>query len=200
MVRRAWLPCAIVGFVAVMTVGPGTGLFASPPHPPPDDPCALVAADLLARLVPGARVDERVVRTGRYTTFAVCAFRSGEGAPAVGLLWLRVERHGDRGGQDPGQHAQDGFARGKRAELAGGVPVSDLRGLGDSAYVAGPSPAGGTVSSSGGGPGSSPVEVTVRVLRGDLTLAVRYQAAPSEPVLVAGGAVAAARAALERVP
>lgn len=157
----------------------------------PDDLCALVPAELLARLVPAPATPER--RTGPASdqrARAECEVSTEKRDATYGSLVLEVERHGAAMFRGAAGDTRDSYAGLKQTRLTGGlVPqrVADVPGLGDDAYVTGD--ASTTDRASRG-------FAIVTVLAGDTILTVSYNAAPSTDALATSAAVTVARAML----
>jgi hypothetical protein len=193
-VRWIGLPLMVLPLVFTMTCLVLPTVFAEKPRDVPGDVCALVPADLLARLVPAAGARDHDAENGQqFTNRARCSVRTDTAqatSTARGSLMISLKRHGDLALRDPAEHAQDEFASSKRYRLRrGDSSVFDLRKLGDSAYLA-------KDRASDNDRASRVSQVEVVVLRKDVELTVWYSAGPSDERLVSSAAVAVAHALL----
>jgi hypothetical protein len=171
-------------------------------HPPkavPADVCALVPADLLARVVPAAKPGKPSTDGPSLTAAtARCSTRTDPDnatSTADADLSIQVDHEGSLGGKDPGAHARDEFAGDKRREITKPLDpgrVFDLPGLGDDAYVFVQRPRNYAVT-------EHRSSVEVHVLAGATVLRVDYDAAPSTDDLATAAAVALAQALLGAV-
>jgi hypothetical protein len=195
-----WVPLVAVlplAFVAVLIpLSQQTGSA----RPVPPDMCALVPPDLLSRLVPSARRALGVVDSSHNQLHLTnCRAETDldvATTTATARLTLQFDRYGPRGSLSPAENARDAFARDKQVVLAATGTrhkVSDLVGLGDSAYLDVLPPT--VVDSAEGGSFA-----TVSVLRGDGELTITYGAAPSTDELTAAAAVSVAREVAGRLP
>jgi hypothetical protein len=199
--RRAprWLPLmALVPLVFLF----GSLVPLAVKHAPgsvPGDVCALVPPDLLDRVVPAAKKDDVDARNSEpYTNVARCSAQTdGDRATttARGSLSVELRRHGTLAGLDPAAHARDEFASDKRFELTDTITpgrVSDVGGLGDSAFV---SVARQRDSDQRGHLSMVQLEVLAR----DRILRLHYVASPTTDDRAVSAAVAVARALLGAV-
>jgi hypothetical protein len=196
--RRAawWLP--LVAVVPVVFVF-GSLIPLTDKHPPgsvPADVCALVPPDLLDRLVPAARTSDVDAKNAEpYTNVARCSAQTdGERATttARGSLSVELRRHGTLAGLDPRGHAQDDFASDKRFELTDAIVrkrVSDLGGLGDSAFVSVARPDDSDAR-------DHRTTVQLEVLARDRILRLHYAASPTTDDRAVSALLAVARALL----
>lgn len=170
----------------------------------PENVCALVPADLLARLVPAGQMDTpESSYSSSYKARTTCEVRTDQetaSTTAGASLSIELERYAGKriGFSDAEDEAQDQFASHKAYPLTAtsGYRVADLSGLGDSAYLAvreppAPTKPGGTVDN---------WSVQVVVLRADAVLTVGYTASPTDERRAASAAVAVTRALLKELP
>jgi hypothetical protein len=193
-IRWVSLPIMLVPLVFMMVYLVLPAVLPEKPRDVPGDVCALVPADLLARVVPAAGPRETEAKNGeQYTNRARCSVSTQPDlatSTARGILTIELNRHGDLAGRNPADHAQNEFALTKRYLFGReGTRVYDLSKLGDSAYLA--------VDRSGDSDHRvGPLRVSVAVLRKDIELTVRYSASPTDDRLASAAAVAVARAVL----
>jgi hypothetical protein len=191
VVRIALVLCCVVVLVVLASLVAFPLIGKRAPRAAPADPCALVPAEVLALVVPAAGPPKARVRNGQpYANEADCTVKTDPGrAPtdATGNLSVSIERDGSRGAERPAGHAQTDFAVRKRQEQEGRLVkrrVSDLAGLGESAYLSADVP---------GEPAGGSATARVMVLSGDTIATVTYSASPSDDRLVAAAAVRVAR-------
>jgi hypothetical protein len=194
-----WLPfVALVPMVFLF----GSLIPLSVKHAPgsvPGDVCALVPPDLVDRVVPAARKGDLDVKNAEpYTNVARCSAQTDverATTTARGSLSVELRRHGTLAGMDPRAHAQDEFASDKRFELTDTITpgrVSDLGGLGDSAFVSVARPRDSDVP-------EHRSAVQLEVLDRDRILRLHYVASPTTDDRAVSAAVAVARALLGAV-
>jgi hypothetical protein len=192
-----WIPLVILPWVP-MAIWAQRSAFAAPPRRVPSDVCALVPADLLARVVPaGKTANVTAENDGAPTNKAECTVatdRDHATTTARASLSISLSRHGDGGLRTSEDHSQHEFALFKRMRMANESStryrVFDLSKLGDSAYLAVEE-----LSQSQRDAQNSSVEVSV--LRKDIELTVRYFASPTDDALSSSAVVAVARALMD---
>jgi hypothetical protein len=187
---------AVLAPVVLLAVVLGPLLLKEKPRAVRPDVCALVPADLLARVVPAGKVAGVAAdNAGASINAARCRVETDDTkatSSARATLSIEVRRHGSLGRWDPGDHARDEFAGGKGYELADtNAPrkVHDLSRLGDSAFVA--------VYRGGDSDAREHRSVVhLQVLARDMLLRIDYDASPTREDLATAAAVAVARALL----
>jgi hypothetical protein len=161
----------------------------------PPDLCALIPADLLARIVPSAQVSNRQSSPWSASCNEVSAAGSSgpDQAQAAGSLSLFVDWYSSTLTGTAVRRARAAFGSVKQEALDGGSVTGDLAGLGDSAYL--------TKFTVAQTPGSEwTAGATVDVLRGDAVLSVFYFADPTTQARADATAVDVARALIGRLP
>ena len=157
--------------------------------PVPEDPCGLVPRDTWNLLVPEPRIVRSEARNTEGDHAGSCEVETRTAASeAKAHVTIWITRH-DRGNRTSRTEAQNDFAASKKLALdrAEGR-CFDIRDLGDSAFVE-ITQMVPRVGESGG----DWVTVRLEVLSGSDTLKVTYGAAPTDPDLAIGAAVALAR-------
>jgi hypothetical protein len=192
-----WIPMVILPWVP-MAIWAQRAVFGGRPRDVPSDVCALVPADLLARVVPAGKVANVTAQNdGAPTNKAECTVatdRDQATTTARATLSISLTRHGDTTLRTSEDHSQHDFALFKRMRMANEsrtrYHVFDLSKLGDSAYLAVEEP-----TQSQRDEQNSRVEVSV--LRNDIELTVRYFASPTDDALSSSATVAVARALMD---
>jgi hypothetical protein len=193
-IRRRWV-LRVYPLVSVFTLvtlvllqlRPLTGVPGALP-----DPCTLVPAPLLAQVVPSPQESNQYVDLSGSQHVSRCfessdvVYADPEPEITSGALDLTLSRFGASFDGSGGQRARADFTSTKQHWLAGGLPVRDIAGLGDSAYVV----LGGVTSSDGSHLFAA---ATVGVLFGNADVDVSYTAGRSTTPLAMSAAVSVAR-------
>lgn len=162
-------------------------LFDQDPAASPRDPCALIAEKTLALVVPSPKVTRsEASNDGPYTTYGYCDVETdSDRATSSARAWLSVdiERSGSVGYLGPAESARHDFTFSKRYSRDEGDRLSDVRNLGDSAYV----------QIEADEDEEDQWSVRLHVLAGSDEIEVGYSAGPTDDELALAAAIAVAR-------